>query len=119
MRKDDIIIKPTTNTLIINSYSVIILMRITPVGLKIKELMAAPFIIMVKRAKKHQKPLTVFKILLENITKTLYPRVIKTPIEIQKLLPARYHNHLPLFKGDIAAELPPHRLNIDHIFILG
>ena len=39
-------------------------------------------------------------------------------MEIRKLLPAQYHNHLPLFKGDMAAELPPHRPGIDHTFTL-
>ena len=39
-------------------------------------------------------------------------------MEIQRLLPAQYHDHLPLFKGDITAELPPHRPGINHIFTL-
>ena len=39
-------------------------------------------------------------------------------MEIRKLLPAQYYNYLPLFKGDIIAELPPHRHNINHIFTL-
>ena len=43
---------------------------------------------------------------------------MRTPAEIQKLLPAQYYNYLPLFKGDIAAKLPPHRLSIDYIFTL-
>ena len=73
---------------------------------------------MIKRAKKRQKPLTIFKISLKNITKTLHPKVIKTPMEIQKLLPAQYYNNLPLLKGDMAAELPPHRPGINHIFTL-
>ena len=42
------IIKPATNTLIINSYGPIILIKIILVLLKIKELMAALFIILVK-----------------------------------------------------------------------
>ena len=39
-------------------------------------------------------------------------------MEIQKLLPAQYYDHLPFFKGGIAAELPLHRPGIDHIFTL-
>ena len=39
-------------------------------------------------------------------------------MEIRKLLPAQYYDHLPLFEGDMVAELPPHRLNINYIFIL-
>ena len=39
-------------------------------------------------------------------------------MEIEKLLPAQYYNHLPFFKGDITAELPPHRPGINYIFIL-
>ena len=40
MREDNIIIKLATNTLIINSYGLIILTKVTPVLLKTKELMA-------------------------------------------------------------------------------
>ena len=64
------------------------------------------------------KPAYGIKTLLKDITKALHPKVRKTPVEIRKLLPAQYYNHLPLFKGEIAAELPPHRLNINHIFTL-
>ena len=39
-------------------------------------------------------------------------------MEIQKLLPAQYYNHLPLFEGDMAAELPPHRPGINYTFTL-
>ena len=39
-------------------------------------------------------------------------------MEIRKLLPAQYYDHLPLFKGGMAAELPPHRPGIDYIFTL-
>ena len=39
-------------------------------------------------------------------------------MEIRKLLPAQYHDHLPFFEGDMAVELPPHRLGINHIFTL-
>ena len=59
-----------------------------PVLLEIKELIAALFIILVKRAKKRQKPPTVFKVLLKDITKVLRFKVIRIPAEIRKLLPA-------------------------------
>ena len=52
MREDDVIIKPTTDTLIINSYGLTILIKITPVSLEIKELTVAPFVILVKGARK-------------------------------------------------------------------
>ena len=112
------IIKPAINTLIINSYSLTILIKIIPVLSKIKELTVIPFIILVKRARKRQKPLTVFKVLLEDIIKALRLKIIRILTEIRKLLPAQYHNHLPLFKGGMAAKLPPHRPGIDHIFTL-
>ena len=118
IKEDNVIIKPITNILIINSYGLTISTKITPASLEIKELTATPFAILIKGAKKCQKPLSVFKILLKNIIKALYPKLIRIPTEIRKLLPAQYYNHLPLFKGDMAAKLPPHRLNIDHIFTL-
>ena len=117
-KKDNIIIKPATNILIINSYGLPILTKVMPVSLKIKELTATPFIILIKGAGKRLKPLTVFKASLKNITKALRSKVIKILTKIRKLLPAQYHNHLPFFKGDMAAELPPHRLGINHIFTL-
>ena len=43
---------------------------------------------------------------------------MRIPAEIRKLLPAQYYDHLPLFKGDMAAELPPHRPGINHTFTL-
>ena len=43
---------------------------------------------------------------------------MRIPAEIRKLLPAQYYDHLPLFKGGMAAELPPHRPGIDYIFTL-
>ena len=52
IRENDIIIRPVTNTLIINSYGLTISTKITPVLLEIKELMVAPFIILVKGARK-------------------------------------------------------------------
>ena len=52
MKKEDIIIRLITNTLTINSYSLTILIKITTVSLKIKKLIAAPFAILVKRARK-------------------------------------------------------------------
>ena len=118
IKKDNIIIKPATNTLIINSYSLIILIKIILISSEIKELTATPFTILIKRAKKYQKPLTVFKVSLKDITKALHPKIIKTPIKIRKLLPAQYHNHLPLFKRGMAAELPPHYPSIYHTFTL-
>ena len=48
IREDDIIIRPITNTLIINSYGLTISIKIIPVFLKIKELIATPFTILVK-----------------------------------------------------------------------
>ena len=59
-----------------------------PVLLEIRELMATLFIILIKRANKCQKPLTVFKILLKDITKVLRLKIIRIPAEIRKLLPA-------------------------------
>ena len=118
IKEDNIIIKSITNTLITNSYGLTISIKITLISLEIKELIMTPFIILVKRARKCQKLLTVFKISLKDITKALYLKITRTPMEIRKLLPAQYHNHLPLFEGDIAAELPPHRPGINHIFTL-
>ena len=118
IKEDNIIIKPITNTLIINSYGLTISTKITPVSSEIKELTVTLFITLIKGAKKRQKPLTVFKILLKDITKTLRLKIIKTLMEIRKLLPVQYHNHLPLFEGDITAELPPHRPGINHTFTL-
>ena len=53
IKEDDIIIKFITDTLIINSYGLMILIKIIPVLLKIKELIVTPFIILVKRARKY------------------------------------------------------------------
>ena len=118
IREDNVIIRPITNTLIINSYNLTILIKITPVLLEIRELTATPFIILIKGARKRQKPLTVFKALLKDIIKVLRLKIIKIPMEIRKLLPAQYYNHLPFFEGNIAAELPPHRPSIDYTFTL-
>ena len=52
IREDDIIIKLNTNTLIINSYGLMISTKITPVLLEIRELMVTPFIILIKGARK-------------------------------------------------------------------
>ena len=52
MREDDVIIRLITDTLIINFYSLIISIKIMPVLLEIRELIAAPFIILIKRARK-------------------------------------------------------------------
>ena len=118
MREDNVIIRPVTDTLIINSYGLTILTKITPVLLEIKKLIVTPFIILVKGARKRQKPLTVFKVSLKDITKALRLKITRTPAEIRKLLPAQYYNHLPLFEGDMAAKLPPHCPGIDYIFTL-
>ena len=92
--------------------------KIIPISSEIKELMATPFTILVKRARKCQKPLTVFKVSLKDITKILRLKITRTLTEIRKLLPAQYYDHLPLFEGDMAAELPPHRPGIDYTFTL-
>ena len=52
IREDNIIIKPITNILIIKSYGLTILIKITLVLSEIKEWTAALFIILVKRARK-------------------------------------------------------------------
>ena len=88
MREDNIIIRLITDTLIINSYGLTILIKITPVSSEIRELTAAPFIILIKGARKRQKPLTVFKVLLKDITKVLRLKIMRIPVEIRKLLPA-------------------------------
>ena len=118
MREDDVIIRPITDTLIINSYGLIISIKITPVLLEIRELRVTPFTILIKGARKRQKPLTVFKVLLKDIIKILRLKITRIPAEIRKLLPAQYYNHLPFFEGDMAAELPPHRPGINHTFTL-
>ena len=82
------IIRPVTDTLIINSYGLMILIKEIPISLEIKELMVALFATLVKGAKKRQKPFTTFKVLLKNIIKVLCPKIKKTLAEIRKLLPA-------------------------------
>ena len=52
MREDDVIIRLVTDTLIINSYGLTISTKIIPVLSEIKELTAAPFVILVKGARK-------------------------------------------------------------------
>ena len=52
IKKDDVINKLITNILIINSYGLIISIKIIPVLLEIKKLMATLFIILVKGARK-------------------------------------------------------------------
>ena len=86
IREDDIIIRPVIDTLIINSYGLIISTKETPILSKIKELTAALFVTLIKGARKRQKPLIIFKALLKDITKTLRLKIIKILIEIQKLL---------------------------------
>ena len=79
------IIKPVTNTLIINSYNLIISMKKILILLKIKELIVMPFAILIKGVKKRQKPLTVFKVLLKNITKVLRFKIIRIPAVMRYL----------------------------------
>ena len=88
IRENNVIIRLITDTLIINSYGLTISTKITPVSSEIKELTAAPFTTLVKGATKRQKPLTVFKASLKDITKVLRLKVMRTPTEIRKLLPA-------------------------------
>ena len=52
MREDDIIIRLIIHVLIINSYGLMISIKIIPVLLEIKEFMAVPFVIFVKGARK-------------------------------------------------------------------
>ena len=52
IKKDDVIIRPVTNTLIINFYGLIISIKITPVLLEIRELTVTPFIILIKGVRK-------------------------------------------------------------------
>ena len=52
MKEDNVIIRPVTDTLIINSYGLTILIKIILVLLEIKELMVASFAILVKGARK-------------------------------------------------------------------
>ena len=82
IREDNIIIRPATNTLIINSYGLTISIKITPISSKIKELTAALFTTLVKGARKRQKPFTVFKVLLKDIIKALRLKVMRIPVEI-------------------------------------
>ena len=82
IKKDNVIIKPVTNTFIINSYGLIISTKKTLISLKIKELMVTPFVILIKGAKKCQKLLIIFKALLRDITKVLHLEIKKIPMEI-------------------------------------
>ena len=52
MREDDVIIRFATDILIINSYGLMILIKIIPVSLEIKELIVTPFVILVEGARK-------------------------------------------------------------------
>ena len=52
MRKDNIIIRPATDTSIINSYGLIILIKEKPILLKLKELIVTFFVIFIKGARK-------------------------------------------------------------------
>ena len=88
IKENDIIIRPVTDTLTINSYGLTISTKETPVLSEIKELPAAPFTTLIKGVKKRQKSVTVVKVSLKNITKVLRPKIRKTLTELQKLLPA-------------------------------
>ena len=88
IREDNVIIRPVTDTLIINSYGLTILTKEIPILLKIKELIVMPFAILIKGARKCKKPFTMFKVSLEDIIKVLRPKIKKTPAEIRKSLPA-------------------------------
>ena len=52
IKENDVIIKPVTNILIINSYGLTILIKIILILSEIKELMVTPFIILIKGARK-------------------------------------------------------------------
>ena len=82
IKEDDVIIRLITNIFIINSYGLIVLIKIIPVLLEVKELIVALFVILVKRAREYQKPLMVFNVLLKDITKLLYFKIIRTLAEI-------------------------------------
>ena len=88
IKKVNIIIKPVINTLIINSYSLTVLIKEILILLKIKKLIITFFIIFIKGVKQCQKPLIIFKVLLMDIIKVLRHKIIKIPAEIRKLLPA-------------------------------
>ena len=88
IKEDNMIIKPVTDTLIINFYGLTISIKETPILLKIKELMVTPFVILIKGARKYEKSLLMFKVLLEDIIKVLRPKIKRIPAEIRKLLPA-------------------------------
>ena len=88
MTEDNVIIRPAMNTLIINSCSLIILTKEILKSSEIKELTAALFATLVKGIRKYQKLITVFKVLLKDITKALQLKIIKTSAEIQNLPPA-------------------------------
>ena len=52
IRKDNVIIKPITDILIVNFYSLIISMKIILILSEIKELMITLFVILIKGARK-------------------------------------------------------------------
>ena len=57
-------------------------MKIIPVLLNIKKLIIILFIILIKKARKYSRPLIIFKILLKDIIKILYLKVIRILMEI-------------------------------------
>ena len=89
----------------------------TLISLEIRELTAALCTILVKEARKRRKLVTVLKILIENITKILRLKIIKTPTEMQKYYCLSVKPLTP-FKRDMAAKLPPHHPGINYAFRL-
>ena len=88
IREDDVIIKPVTDTFIINFYGLTILIKEILILLEIKELIIAFFAILIKGVRKRQKPFIVFKVSLKDIIKVLCLKIKKILVEIRKLLPA-------------------------------
>ena len=67
MKKDNVIIRPITNTFIINFYSLTILIKEIPVSLETRKLIAVPFIILIKGVRKRQNHFVIFKVSLEDM----------------------------------------------------
>ena len=76
------IIRPVTDTLTINSYRLMILTKEILISLEIKELLTALFTTLVKGVKKRKKLITVFKVLLKDITKVLRLKIKKILMEL-------------------------------------
>ena len=82
IKKENIIIRTITNTLIINSCNLTTSTKETLVSLKIKELIATPFATLIKGARKRKKLSIVFKVSLEDIIKALRLKIIRIPAKI-------------------------------------